>query len=405
MRLARLAAVRTVRAVGVGLAVAAAMVVSAAAQETASESPDPGGDGSPPIRSSSSALLPEVDFYFPEGDLDLRLNRLIKNAFFGGQIRYNFVKGDILALLRYRYYALRKVWQIGVFDEVNYERLEKFSNDFERARGGLIQVEIPQGIHRRAYLLGEVDNLTSNKEEQAFSTDRTNTFVRIGYQIGTPDDSRSNAIVGESRSRVERLFSGYRKIGPDGFGLTGALTWSFDEIGGDFDYLRGELEGLKRLQGRNERFAIARVHLGTFFSADEVRPEEEDPRDRYPIPLREFFRLDGRERLKGVDEDLYGTEEIHATVEWFLPWFTEADRKALKGSWETWYWVLYAGVGTVGYSKDTYTEWSDYIPDIGFGFESAVRFGRHVFFVSAVAAHALDETGALQAKLSIKSSR
>src|SRR5690606_37217887 len=241
-------------------------------------------------------------------DLDIRLNRLVKNAFFGGQVRYNFAKGDILALLRYRYYGLNKVWQIGVFDDVNYDRLDSGSNDFERARGGLVQVEIPHGIHRRAYLLGEVDNLTSNKEELVYSTDRTNTFVRVGYQIGTPDDSRSNAIVGESRSRVERLFSGYRKIGPRGFGLTGALTWSFDDLGGDFDYLRAELEGLKRLPGRRERFSIVRLHAGSFLAAEVVRPEAEKPHDRYAIPLRELFRLDGREELKGLDERRYGTE-------------------------------------------------------------------------------------------------
>lgn len=386
-------------------ALGAAFCVAPLVAQEPVEPPTGIGDTPPPVRTSSQALLPEVDFYFPEGDLDIRLNRLVKNAFFGGQVRYNFAKGDILALLRYRYYGLKRVWQIGVFDDVNYDRLDSGSNDFERARGGLVQVEIPQGIHRRAYLLGEVDNLTSNKDELVYSTDRTNTFVRVGYQIGTPDDSRSNAIVGESRSRVERLFSGYRKIGPSGFGLTGALTWSFDDLGGDFDYLRAELEGLKRLPGRGERFAIVRLHAGSFLSAAVVRPEEEKPHDRYAIPLQELFRLDGREELKGLDERRYGTEELHATFEWFLPWFTEADRKALKGSWETWYWVLYAGAGTVGYSSATFSDWDEYVPDVGFGFESAVRFGRHVFFISAVAAHALDEGGDLKTSLSIKSSR
>ena len=356
------------------------------------------------MRASSRALLPEVDFYFPEGDLDMRLSRLVKNAFFRGQVRYNFVQGDILALLRYRYYAFERIWEIGVFDEINFDRIEKVSNDFQRVRGGSFQLEIPQGIHRRAFLLAEVDRLTSNKEAQVFSTDRTNTFVRLGYQIGTPDDSRSNAIVGESRSRVERLFSAYRKIGPGGFGLTGALTWSFDDLGGDFRYLRIELEGLKRWQQRRDRFLITRLHLGSFPETDVVRPDEPDPRDRLSVPLDELFRLDGRERLKGLDEKRYGTEEVHATLEWFFPWFTEGDRRALGVRWENWYWVAYAGAGNTGFDRSIFTTWSDYIPDLGVGFENSFRVGRYLFFLSGVVAHALDEQGGLKARLTLRSS-
>ena len=50
-------------------------------------------------------LYPKVDIFFPEGDFDFRLSRLVKNAFFEGQFKYNFVKGDIAAFLRYRYYG------------------------------------------------------------------------------------------------------------------------------------------------------------------------------------------------------------------------------------------------------------------------------------------------------------
>lgn len=354
--------------------------------------------------SSSRALLPEIDFYFPEGELDMRLDRLVKNSYLRGQVRYNFVKGDILALLRYRYYGFSRIWDLGVFDEINFDRIEQVSNDFQRVRGGLVQLEIPQGIHRRAFFLAEVDRLTSNKEEQVFSTDRTNTFVRVGYQIGTPDDSRSNSIVGESRSRVERLFSAYRKIGPGGFGLTGALTWSFDQLGGDFRYLRLELEGLKRFQQRHGRFVITRLHLGSFPATDVVRPEEADPRDRLSVPLDELFRLDGRERLKGLDEKRYGTEEAHATLEWFLPWFTDDDRRALGARWENWYWIAYAGIGNIGFERSAFTAWSDYIPDAGLGFENSFRIGRFQFFLSGVVAHALDEQGGLKARVTLRSS-
>ncbi|KAB2961980.1 MAG: hypothetical protein F9K16_10330 [Thermoanaerobaculia bacterium] len=387
---------RSIAVLGLGALAAAGAVHAQAGAE--------GGGEAPPVRVTSRVALPEIDFYFPEGDLDLRLNRLVKNAFFQGQVRYNFVKGDILALLRYRYYAHDRIWQIGVFDEINFDRIEQLSNDFQRSRGGLVQVEIPQTINRRAFFLAEVDRLTSNKEEQVFSTDRTNTFVRVGYQIGTPDDSRSNAIVGESRSRVERLFSAYRNIGPGGFGLTGALTWSFDDLGGEFSYLRLETEGLKRWQGRSGRFAITRLHLGAFPASDTVRPEEPDPEDRLSVPLDELFRLDGRERLKGLDEELYGTDEIHATVEWFLPWFTDGDRLALRARWENWYWVAYAGAGNVGFEGSVFTDWGDYVADVGVGFESSFRVGRYVFFLSALAAHALDDRGGFKGRLTLKSS-
>jgi hypothetical protein len=379
-------------------------VLAVAAGPLPAQSEGDAGADAPPVRASSRTVLPEIDFYFPEGDLDMRLARLVKNAFFQGQVRYNFVKGDILALLRYRYYARERIWQIGVFDEINFDRLERLSNDFQRSRGGLVQVEIPQSIDRRAFFLAEADRLTSNKREQLFSTDQTNTFVKLGYQIGTPDDSRSNAIVGESRSRVERLFSAYRNIGPGGFGLTGALTWSFDDLGGDFRYLRLEVEGLKRWQGRRGRFAITRLHLGAFPASDVVRPDEPDPEDRLSIPLDELFRLDGRERLKGLDDEIYGTEEIHATLEWFIPWFTEGDRQALKARWENWYWVAYAGVGNIGFESAIFSEWKDYVPDLGFGFESSFRVGRYTFFLSAVAAHALDDRGGLNGRVTLKSS-
>ena len=378
-------------------------VLAAAGPLLAQSDGDPGGDALP-ARATSRVALPEIDFYFPEGDLDMRLARLVKNAFFQGQVRYNFVKGDILALLRYRYYARERIWQIGVFDEINFDRVERLSNDFQRSRGGLFQVEIPRSINRRAFFLAEADRLTSNKREQLFSTDQTNTFVRLGYQIGTPDDSRSNAIVGESRSRVERLFSAYRNIGPGGFGLTGALTWSFDDLGGDFRYLRLEVEGLKRWQGRRGRFAITRLHLGAFPASDVIRPEEPDPEDRLSIPLDELFRLDGRERLKGLDDEMYGTEEVHATLEWFIPWFTDGDRQALKARWENWYWVAYAGVGNIGFEDAIFSEWKDYIPDVGFGFESSFRVSRYTFFLSAVAAHALDDRGGFNGRLTLKSS-
>ena len=39
--------------------------------------------------------------------------------------------------------------------------------------------------------------------------------------------ARSNAIVGETRARTERLFSAFREIGPGGAGFTAAVTYGF----------------------------------------------------------------------------------------------------------------------------------------------------------------------------------
>ena len=56
----------------------------------------------------------------------------------------------------------------------------------------------------------------------------------------------------------------------------------------------------------------------------EDLPEPLESRS-FTIPLSEFFRLDGRENLKGLSERLRGTEEIHTTWEYFFPWFLDAD--------------------------------------------------------------------------------
>src|SRR5690349_8327330 len=67
--------------------------------------PEPGSaeGGELPPKPIEDRLLPRLDIYFPEGDLDLRINRLINKTFFEGQFKYNFINGDITAFLRYRY--------------------------------------------------------------------------------------------------------------------------------------------------------------------------------------------------------------------------------------------------------------------------------------------------------------
>src|SRR5687767_3761916 len=65
----------------------------------------PAGEEEPRPKPPNERFLPRLDVYFPEGDLDLRVNRLINKVLFEGQVKYNFIKGDISAFLRYRYYG------------------------------------------------------------------------------------------------------------------------------------------------------------------------------------------------------------------------------------------------------------------------------------------------------------
>jgi hypothetical protein len=362
-------------------------------------------------RASEEGFLPRLDIYFPEGDLDLRVSRLINKVFFEGQVKYNFVSGDISAFLRYRYYGYKRTTQFTVFDEIEFQDLQDFDSDFDRTRGTLLLFHWPLSFHRRMFLLTELDRISTNKEEFAEILRRgeTNTFVRFGYQIGTPEDERSNAIAGETRARTERLFTAYREIGPGGAGFTGAVTWGFPYGIGDFDYAKAEAEALKRFDVSERTFLIGRLHAGTFlykkFRRLEELPELPEDADFYTVPTGEFFRLDGRENLKGLDERRRGTEEIHTTAEYFFPWFLNADHEFLKLEWQNWYWIVYSGLGTVGFNRDIYANFDEYIPDVGLGFESSFRLRKYRFFLSAIVAQALKGDGGVEARISVKSYR
>lgn len=386
------------------------------APETAPPPEPPPTGAAPPAgptqpRASDEGFLPRLDVYFPEGDLDLRVSRLINKVFFEGQVKYNFVNGDIAAFLRYRYYGYKRTTQFTVFDEVEFQEVQDFSSDFDRVRGTLLLFQWPLSYHRRTYLLTELDRISTNKEDfgEILRRGETNTFVRLGYQIGTPDDARSNAIVGETRARTERLFTAYREIGPGGTGFTGAVTWGFPHGIGDFDYAKAEAEALKRFDVSARTFVIGRVHAGTFlYKADrpfEELPEDPQQGDLYMVPIGEYFRLDGRENLKGLDERRRGTEEFHTTWEYFFPWFLNATHDFLKLEWQNWYWILYTGVGNVGFDREIYTDFSSYTPDVGVGFESSFRLRKYRFFLSAIVAQALKGEGGVEARISVKSYR
>lgn len=373
---------------------------SESAPSSEPEDPDP---EDPPDRS----LIPELNVYFPEGELDLRVNRLVKKVFVEGQVRYNFVDGDISAFLRYRYYGFERTYQLSVFDEVTFEDIEDFSSDFDRVRGILVLTEWPHSFHHRTFLLTELDRISSNKEEFVFDTGKTNLFARLGYQIGTPNDERSNAIVGESRARVERLFTAFRQVGPGDAGLTGALTWGTELALGDFDYVKLEFAGLKRFELPRGVFLLGRLNGGSFFRKAELDRDIDPGGDlpltgRFSIPREEFFRLDGRDNLKGLDERRRGTEELHTTWELVFPWFVDEPREALRLDWNNWYWVLYAGAGTIGFDRDVYTELEDYVTDFGAGFEASFELRDYEFFLSALVAQAFNAEGGVQLRLSLK---
>jgi hypothetical protein len=379
------------------------------ATPAAAEPAPPAAPGSPAPKPPEEPFLPRLDVFFPEGDLDLRVNRLINKVFFEGQVKYNFIKGDIAAFLRYRYYGYKRTTQFTVFDTIEFQEVQDFSSDFDRVRGTLLLLQWPHSYQSRTFGLVELDRISSNKEDvvEVLRLGRTNTFVRLGYQIGTPEDARSNAIVGESRALTERLFTAYREIGPGGAGFTGALTYGFPYGYGDFDYVKLEAEALKRLDVTSRTFLIGRAHAGSFLRKGlrEVSelPADHDQLDLYTIPRGELFRLDGRENLKGLSEKKRGTEELHATVEYFIPWFLNASHDFLRLEWQNWYWILYAGAGTVGIDRSTYTDLDSYIPDTGVGFESSFRLRKYTFFLSGIVAQALKGNGGVEARISVKS--
>jgi hypothetical protein len=109
---------------------------------------------------------------------------------------------------------------------------------------------------------------------------------------------------------------------------------------------------------------------------------------------------------EGGRESLRGTEELLTTWELYVPWFLEEHREFARADWQNWYWILYAGTGTIGFKREIYDDFSEYVPDVGLGFESS--FGlrkKYRFFVSAIVAKALKGEGGVEARVSIKSYR
>jgi hypothetical protein len=347
-----------------------------------------------------------LDVFFPEGEIDLRLSRLVNKVFFDGLIRYNVVSGDIIAFLRYRYYGYKTTTQVALFDQISLERLQNFSNEFDRTRGLLVFMEFPHSYDYRTFLLTEIDRISSNRKEQLITNNFIDTFVRLGLQIGSPGDERSQAIVGENRARTPSLFTAVRDIGPNDFSFTTAVTYGFPYLAGDFNYLRLEFEALKRFDIAEKSLVVGRLHGGSFPYREESMPNAPILTDRFQIPLAAFFTLGGIDDMKGVSSNLMGTEELYTTWEYYTPWFLGANRHFLQVDWQNWYWVGYTGLGTIGFDRNVYTQFRQYIPDVGIGFESSARVSKYRFFLSGIVARALKAgAGKLEARLSIKSYR
>jgi len=341
----------------------------------------------PPTEPEMTGIVPDVNFYLPEGRADIRLLKPIRNSLFESQINYNFVSGDISAFLRYKYYGRRATSTFSFFDSIEFEELERFSNEFSRTRGGLYLQRRPINYYNRLYGLFEFDRLTFSKPVDHPDANRTNLYVKFGYQFGTPSDERSNALVGEARDRILNLFTAYREIGPKGRGLSVAATYGFDFLGGDYRYVKAEMEGLQAISLAHRNRLVVRLHAGYFPYKKTVR-EEFDPQIGTPfsIPRYELFRLDGRQELKAYRGTERGPNETHLTTEYVLPVFIDESRRFLGLQWNSLYAIGYAGAGNVGNEKSIYTRIRDYKVDAGVGFEASLSWRSYRALLGALAA-------------------
>jgi len=360
---------------------------SASASPGEQPSPVPSPTPPPPEEQETGAIFPSINVYLPEGQADIRLVKPIRNSLFENQIAYNFVSGDISAFLRYKYYGHSGTSTFTFFDSIEFEELERFSNEFSRTRGALYLGRRPVNFYNRLYYLLEFDRLTFSGPIDHPDANRTNVYVKFGYQYGTPSDERSNAVVGEARDRVFGLFTAYREVGPRGRGLSVAATWGFDFLGGDYRYVKTEMEALQAIALSRRRRLVMRLHAGYFPFKKRVL-EKFDPLRGTPflVPRYELFRLNNRQELKGYRGIERGTNQVLLAAEYVHPLFTERPRRFLGLDWNTLYAVGYAGTGNVGNETSTYTRFPDYKLDLGAGIETAISYRRYRAFLGVLVA-------------------
>jgi hypothetical protein len=353
-------------------------------------------------------IFPRLDLYLPEGEVNLRARKLIRNVLFESQVNYKFADGDISTFLRYKYYARDYTYKLGVFDTIEFEALEEVNRDFDRVRGGLLLVEYPTRYNRRYLGLIQVDGLTFGDVDRP-ENNRNNVYAKLAWQQGTTFDERINSIAGESRGRIPPILTAFRDIGPQKLGLAAAITQSIESIGSDFNYTKVEAEGLKRLDLTETTFVVSRLHVGSFLTKDRVADDPEIPEDQsYSIPRYELFKIGGRDAMKGVDDRNRGTDEIHLSNEFFFPIFRNRDYRTWRIHWNNLYGITYVGGGNVGFDKGVFTDFGDYVFDAGLGFEASATVRDFEVFISAVYAQTIEARPELEGneiRLSVRTSR
>ncbi len=334
--------------------------------------------------------LPYVNLYLPEGRASLRLRKLIKNVLFESQIDYRFVNGDISTFLRYKYYAPRYWYKIGVFDSIEFPDIGRASKqEFQRTRGGLLLFGVPLDYEHRYFWLVQDDRLTFGDSSNPDNR-KNNIYTKIGWQYGTEFDERLNAIVGESRGRLIPVLTAVRDVGPQKTSIAAAITEATRAGVGDYQYTKVEAEGLRRTDITGTSFIFSRLHYGTFFGKKVIHPELPQIQS-YSIPNYEMYALGGREALKSISakDAAAGTNEMHFTNEYFVPVFRNRDYRTGGVHWTTMYGIGYVGTGAVGFEYKDVVKPKDYVVDAGLGTELALSFRDYDILLSTVYARTL----------------
>lgn len=380
------------------------------------------------VRGDNRDMFPNFNLYLPEGEVDLRARKLIRNVLFESQINYQFVDGDISTFLRYKYYARDFTYKLSVFDTIEFASVQSGSRDFDRVRGGLLLFEVPANYNQRYFFLTQLDGLTFGDATRS-DNNRNNLYVKLGYQQGTPFDDRLNAIVGESRGRITPVLTAFRDIGPQKVGFAAAATQGVDALGGDYRYTKLESELLKRSDINDSIFVISRLHGGAIVGQSNIvcradqDPQKDDclagPRvfsESFSVPRYEMFRIGGRESLKGIDSKAHGTQEVHLSNEIFTPLFRNRDYHLLGSRWTNMYGIGYVGVGgckcdsgrNVDPQNEVVSKLTDLVADAGLGIESSVVVRDYDIYLSVLYAqtvHAPENLKGHEIRFSIRTSR
>ncbi|MBK8594435.1 MAG: hypothetical protein IPP07_12965 [Holophagales bacterium] len=360
------------------------------------------GAGAEEPRDETLGFIPRIAVYVPEGQAEIRLSKLVRSSLYETQFEYDFVSGDIAAYLRYKYYGARQSFTISAFDRVSFAALESLALGYDRVRGLSAFVRRPVGLYGRLVLLAEVDRFNISQPDAPLGNvddGQTNLFGKAGFQWGTEDDNLGNRISGDPNDRMRNLFTVARSFGPGRRGFSIGVTYGAHLL--DYSYLKVEGEAIQAVPVGRGRL-VGRLHAG-FFPYKPVGTSSGPPGGLpYLIPGTEYFSLGGRDALKGLREAPFGTEEVHATIEAFLPVFVARNAEFLKASWDTLYAVVYVGTGNAGVGGTVYTRFGEWRQDAGLGFEVSFRILRYRVFASALAAREVGGPGSPKFLMTIR---